>query len=231
MTQYLFEPPKVCSVPVRGEAAEYPVGRIFCVGRNYAAHAAEMGGEVDREAPWYFMKSSSAYVASGATIPYPPGTANFHYEMELALVLGAPVFRADEAEAQAAIYAYGCGLDMTRRDRQQDGKDHRRPWDLGKDIENGAVMAPLTRATDWQPAGQRIHLEVNGEVKQDATLEDMVWNVAEIVAHLSKYYHLRPGDLIMTGTPAGVGPVVAGDAITGGIDGLDPIALKIGPAE
>jgi len=231
MSQYLFELPKVPSIPVRGEAGDYPVGRIFCVGRNYAAHAAEMGGEVDREAPWYFMKSASACVASGSTIPYPPGTANFHYEMELALVLGAPVFRADADTALAAIYAYGCGLDMTRRDRQQDGKDHRRPWDLGKDIENGAVMAPLTRASDWQPAGQRIHLEVNGEVKQDATLEDMVWNVAEIVAHLSKYYHLRPGDLIMTGTPAGVGPVVAGDVITGGIDGLDPIALKIGPAE
>lgn len=231
MTQYLFEPPKVVSIPVKGEAAEYPVNRIFCVGRNYAAHAAEMGVEVDREAPWYFTKTPSAYVASGATIPYPPGTANYHYEMELAMVLGASVFQADEAEAQAAIYAYGCGLDMTRRDRQQDGKDNRRPWDLGKDIENGAVMAPLTRTVDWQPAGQRIHLEVNGEVKQDATLEEMVWNVAEIVAHLSKFYHLMPGDLILTGTPAGVGPVVAGDAITGGIDGLDPIALNIGPAE
>ncbi|MDK3017206.1 fumarylacetoacetate hydrolase family protein [Pseudodonghicola flavimaris] len=231
MTDYLFEPPKLQTIPVQGETAQYPVGRIFCVGRNYAAHAAEMGGEVDREAPWYFMKSSSAYVASGTTIPYPPGTENFHYEMELALVLGAPVFQADESAAQAAIYAYGCGLDMTRRDRQQDGKDHRRPWDLGKDIENGAVIAPLTRATDWQPAGQRIHLEVNGEVKQDATLEEMVWNVAEIVAHLSKFYHLVPGDLIMTGTPAGVGPVVAGDEITGGIDGLAPIALRIGPAE
>ena len=231
MTQYLFEPPKVYSIPVRGEAAEYPVGRIFCVGRNYAAHAAEMGVEVDREAPWYFTKTPSAYVASGATIPYPPGTANFHYEMELAMVLGAPVFQASEAEALAAIYAYGCGLDMTRRDRQQDGKDNRRPWDLGKDIENGAAMAPLTRATDWQPTGQRIHLEVNGEVRQDATLEDMVWTVAEIVVHLSKFYHLRPGDVIMTGTPAGVGPVLAGDVITGGIDGLEPIALTIGPAE
>lgn len=231
MTQYLFEPPKVQSIPVNGEAAEYPVARIFCVGRNYAAHAAEMGAEVDREAPWYFTKSPSACVASGATVPYPPGTANFHYEMELAIVLGAPVFRADEAEARAAIYAYGCGFDMTRRDRQQDGKDNRRPWDLGKDIENGAVMAPLTRAADWQPAGQRIHLEVNGEVKQDATLDEMVWNVAEIVAHLSKFYHLAPGDVILTGTPAGVGPVVAGDVITGGIDGLDPISLTLGPAE
>ncbi len=231
MTSYLFDTPEVHSIPVRGETAEYPVRRIFCVGRNYAAHAAEMGGEVDREAPWYFLKSATAHVASGATVPYPPGTDNFHYEMELALVLGAPAFRADQDEAKAAIYGYGCALDMTRRDRQQDGKDHRRPWDLGKDIENGAVMAPLTRAADWEPAGQRIHLEVNGEVRQDATLAEMVWNVAEIVSHLSHYYHLQPGDVIMTGTPAGVGPVVAGDRITGGIDGLDPIELSLGAAE
>ncbi len=231
MTSYLFDPPKVHSVPVKGEAGEYPINRIFCVGRNYAAHAAEMGGEVDREAPWYFLKSASAHVASGATVPYPPGTENFHYEMELALVLGAPLFRAGQDAAMAAIYAYGCALDMTRRDRQQDGKDHRRPWDLGKDIENGAVMAPLTRAAEWQPAGQRIHLEVDGEVKQDATLDDMVWNVAEIVSHLSNYYHLAPGDVILTGTPAGVGPVVAGDKITGGIDGLDPIDLTLSDPE
>ncbi|CUH68464.1 Fumarylpyruvate hydrolase [Thalassovita gelatinovora] len=231
MSGYLFDTPKIQSIPVKGEAAEYPINRIFCVGRNYAAHAAEMGGEVDREAPWYFIKSPSAYVASHATVPYPPGTANFHYEMELALGLGAPVFRADAAEASAAIYGYGCALDMTRRDRQQDGKDHRRPWDLGKDIENGAVMAPLTRASDWQPMGQRIHLAVNGEIKQDASLEDMVWTVAEIVSHLSGFYHLIPGDVIMTGTPAGVGPVVAGDKITGGIDGLDPIALTLSDPE
>ncbi|WP_323785382.1 fumarylacetoacetate hydrolase family protein [Thalassovita sp.] len=231
MSGYLFAPPKVHSVPVKGETEEYPINRIFCVGRNYAAHAAEMGGEVDRDAPWYFTKSPTAHVASDTTVPYPPGTENFHYEMELALVLGAPVFRADETEAKAAIYGYGCALDMTRRDRQQDGKDHRRPWDLGKDVENSAVMAPLTRASDWHPEGQRIHLEVNGETKQDATLKDMVWTVAEIVSHLSRFYHLSPGDVIMTGTPAGVGPVVAGDKITGGIDGLDPIALTLGDPE
>lgn len=232
MTQYLFEPPVVHSIPVKGEAAEYPVGRIFCVGRNYAAHAIEMGVEPDREAPFYFTKSAQATLMSGEILPYPPGTGDFHYEMELVLAIGKPVFRVSAAEAADAIYAYGCALDMTRRDLQQLGKDKRRPWDLGKDVEGSAVFAPLTRAAELGDIGpQRIHLEVNGEVRQDARLGDMIHNVAEIVADLSKYYHLRPGDLIMTGTPAGVGPVVAGDVMTGGIDGLDPISLTLAEAE
>jgi fumarylpyruvate hydrolase len=231
MSDYLFEPPEVQSIPVEGEAKAYPIHRIFCVGRNYAAHAAEMGGEVDREAPWYFTKSAAHAVATGASQPYPPGTSNYHHEMELAFAIGKPVFRATRAEAAAAIFAYGCALDMTRRDRQQDGKDHRRPWDLGKDVEGAAVFAPMTKAGDFAVAGQRIHLEVNGEARQDATLEELVWSCEEVVEHLSRYYHLAPGDVIMTGTPAGVGPVVAGDVITGGIDGLAPISLTIGAAE
>jgi fumarylpyruvate hydrolase len=231
-TNLLFAAAATPTVPVTGKDAAYPVGRIFCVGRNYVAHAVEMGGEVDREAPWYFTKSPSAACASGATVPYPPGTSNFHYEMELVIAIGKPVFRCDKAAALDAIYGYGCGLDMTRRDRQQDGKDHRRPWDLGKNFENGAVFAALTPAgVAGDLGGKRIHLEVNGEVRQDVVLAEMVWSVDEIVSHLSGYYHLRPGDLIMTGTPAGVGPVVAGDRITGGIDGFAPIALTIGPAE
>ena len=151
--------------------------------------------------------------------------------MELAFAIGKPVFRASREEAAAAIYAYGCALDMTRRDRQQDGKDHRRPWDLGKDVEGAAVFSPLTKAEAFKVGGQRIHLEVNGEARQDATLEELVWSCEEVVEHLSKFYHLAPGDVIMTGTPAGVGPVVAGDAITGGIDGLAPIALNIAVPE
>ena len=229
---YLFDAPKVYSIPVKGEAAEYPVHRIFCVGRNYAAHAAEMGVEVDREAPFYFTKTPSATLASGSTLPYPPGTRNFHYEMELVIVLGAPVFRCSVEEGRKAIYAYGCGLDMTRRDLQQAAKDKQRPWDLGKDVEGSAVFAPLTRAAAFGAvADQRIHLEVNGTVKQDATLTELIHGVGEVVADLSKFYHLHPGDVIMTGTPAGVGPVVAGDVITGGIDGLSPIGLTIGAAE
>lgn len=228
MSHYLFEPPAVFSLEVGGEARGYPLRRIFCVGRNYAAHAAEMGNEVDREAPWYFTKQVAHAVKSGAVLPYPPGTTNYHHEMELAFVLGAPVFCAGAAETQAAIYAYGCALDMTRRDRQQDGKDSRRPWSLGKDVEGSAVFGPLTRAADFGAvAEQRIHLKVNGAVKQDASLAEMVWSCGEIVAHLSHYYHLGAGDMILTGTPAGVGPVRAGDTISGGIDGLAGVSLTL----
>lgn len=226
MTNSLFTLPTVPGIPVNGEDATYPVGRIFCVGRNYAAHAAEMGFEVDREAPFYFTKTPSAAILSGAEIAYPPGTENFHFEMELVLAIGKPVFRADKTQAMDAIYAYGCGLDMTRRDLQLASRAKQRPWDLGKDVESSAVIAPLTKAAEFGTLGpQRIHLEVNGEVKQDATLDDLIWKVDEIVSHLSGFYHLRPGDLILTGTPAGVGAVVAGDVIVGGIQGLDPIGL------
>ena len=232
MTDYLFQPPEVFSLAVSGEAAEFPVGRIFCVGRNYVAHAQEMGGEVDREAPWYFTKQAAHAVHSGAVLPYPPGTQNYHHEMELAFAIGKPVFRANAEEAQAAIYAYGCSLDMTRRDRQQDGKDNRRPWSLGKDVEGAAVFAPLTKATDFGAVDtQRISLDVSGEARQEATLADMVWSCGEIVEHLSRYYHLQAGDMVMTGTPAGVGPVLAGDVIEGGIDGLAPVLLTLTEAE
>lgn len=229
---WLFPPPVTPGVPIRGDARLYPIRRIFCVGRNYEAHAAEMGATVDREAPWYFTKSPASFAPSGAHIPYPPGTANFHYEMELVLALTAPVFRADLDAAQAAIGFYGAGLDMTRRDRQQDGKDNRRPWDLGKDVENSAVLAALSPAADLPDLGPRaIRLAVNGVVRQDAKLAEMVWSPAEIVSHLSRYYHLGPGDVIMTGTPAGVGPVVVGDGIDGQVEGLEPVRLTIGPAE
>ncbi|RRD22372.1 FAA hydrolase family protein [Brucellaceae bacterium VT-16-1752] len=228
----LFPSPAWPTVPVKGEAAEYPVHRIFCVGRNYAAHAAEMGVEVDREAPFYFTKSALTAIESGAVLPYPQGTSNFHYEMELVIAIGAPVSRADRTAAQDAIYGYACGLDMTRRDLQLEARAKQRPWDLGKDVEQSAVFAPITKKADFGAIGpQRIHLEVNGETRQEAHLDDLIWKVDEIVSHLSRYYHLAPGDLIMTGTPAGVGAVVAGDVITGGIDGLDPITLTVGAAE
>lgn len=231
MGDTLFQLPKIPSVPVRGETAGYPVGRIFCVGRNYAAHAAEMGVEVDRETPFYFTKSAANMVLSGAQVPYPQGTDNFHYEMELALAIGAPLSQATPDQARAAIYGYGCALDMTRRDLQIRERKKQRPWSLGKDVENGTVLAPLTRANNWGiPDTQRIHLSVNGETRQDATLDELVWSVEEILCHLSGFYHLRPGDLVLTGTPAGVGPVLPGDTISGGIDGLDPISLGMAPS-
>ncbi len=228
----LFSSPAWPTVPVKGEADVYPVHRIFCVGRNYAAHAAEMGVEVDREAPFYFTKSALTTQASDTTVAYPPETANFHYEMELVIAIGKPVFRADKAQASDAIFGYACGLDMTRRDIQLEARAKQRPWDLGKDVEQSAVFAPITKAAEFAAIGpQAIHLEVNGETRQSAHLSDLIWKVEEIVSHLSRFYHLAPGDLIMTGTPAGVGAVVAGDVITGGIDGLEPVTLKIGAAE
>lgn len=232
MTDTLFDLPPAPGIPVRGETATYPIGRIFCVGRNYAAHAAEMGIEVDREKPFYFIKSAPSAVLTGAIVPYPPGTENFHYEMELALAIGAPLFHASKEQASAAIYAYGCALDMTRRDLQLSERAKQRPWDLGKDFDGSAVFAPLTKVRDMDPISrQRIHLKVNGELRQDASLDDLIWKIDEIIVHLSGFYHLRPGDLILTGTPAGVGPVVAGDVMTGGIDGLDPIDLILSSAE
>ena len=228
----LFDLPTIPDIPVNGESEGYPIGRIFCVGRNYAAHAAEMGFEVDREAPFYFTKSPANAVLTGASMPYPPGTENFHHEMELVIAIGKPVFRCSKEQGMDAIYGYGCGLDMTRRDLQIASRNKQRPWDLGKDVEDSAVFAPLTKAAEFGAIGQqRIWLDVNGETKQDATLEELIWKVDEIVSDLSKFYHLRPGDVIMTGTPAGVGPVVAGDVITGGVDGLDPIGLTISYAE
>lgn len=231
MSTTLFPSPAWPSLPVTGSDARYPVHRIFCVGRNYAAHAAEMGSAVDREAPFYFIKSALDTVQSGATVPYPPGTANYHHEIELVLAIGAPAFRISKEDALSAVWGYGAGLDMTRRDLQNGFKDKRHPWDLAKDFEQSAVLGALTPAEAFTPANQRIHLDVNGALKQEGHLGDLIWSIPEIVSHLSQFYHLAPGDLIMTGTPSGVGAVVAGDTLAGGIEGLAPVVLTLGPAE
>jgi fumarylpyruvate hydrolase len=230
-TDLLFTVPPAPTVAVAGSTARYPVGRIFCVGRNYADHAKEMGVEVDREAPFYFLKQAGAIVESGATIPYPPGTSNYHYEMEFVVAIGAPAFEVPVETAMDAVFGYACGLDMTRRDLQLAARAKQRPWDLGKDFEQSAVITEIVPKAEFGTVGpQRITLAVGGATKQDAHLSDLVWSVEELVSHLSRYYHLVPGDLIYTGTPAGVGPVVAGDVITGSIDGLPPIALTIAAA-
>ncbi len=219
-------------LPVMGESRGFPVHRIFCVGRNYADHAKEMGFEVDREAPWYFTKPAHAIVMSGATIPYPPETNNFHYEMELVAAIGAPAFRVPVEDALRAVYGYACGLDMTRRDLQIAYREKQRPWDLGKAFEKSAIITPITPAAKLPALGsQRIFLNVNGTAKQDGKISDMIWNVSEIISHLSRFYHLVPGDLIYTGTPAGVGPVKPGDLLEGGIEGLEPLVLTIGAPE
>lgn len=232
MTNFLFPPAQFPTLPIVGQDKVFPVNRIFCVGRNYEAHAKEMGNEVDREAPFYFTKAPHAVLHTGGVLPYPPGTSNFHHEMEFVIAIGKPAFRVSVENAQEVVFGYGSGLDMTRRDLQNVAKEKRRPWDLGKDLEGGAVLGPLTPASDMgQISDQRIWLEINGEIRQDATLAEMIHNVAEVIADLSKYYHLVPGDLIMTGTPAGVSAVEPGDLLEGSIDGLEPVRVEIGAPE
>jgi fumarylpyruvate hydrolase len=228
----LFDLPATPTVPVVGSDARYPVRRIFCVGRNYAAHALELGNAVDREAPIWFNKAPAALCLSGEAIAYPPGTSNCHYEMEFVVAIGAPAFRVAPEDAMAAVYGYAAGLDMTRRDLQNAAKAKGYPWDTGKDFENGAVIAAITPAAAFgNVADQRIALVQNGATKQDGTLSDMIWSVPELIADLSRLYHLVPGDLIYTGTPAGVGPVAEGDVLEGTIDRLEPVRLKITAAE
>ncbi len=229
MTQLLFPAPPVSAVAVRGRTERIPIRRIFCVGRNYEAHAREMGVAVDREAPFYFTKAAEHYVASGATVPYPPGTNNYHYELELVAVIGAPAFRISPDRARDVVFGYGCGLDMTRRDLQLLAREQRRPWDLGKDVEESAVMSEIVPATDiGHPTEGRIELRVNGETKQLSDLSLLIHDVPAIVAHLSTFYRLQAGDVIYTGTPEGVGPVKPGDHIDGSITGVGTIALTIG---
>lgn len=228
----LFPSPPWPALPVTGENATYPLHRIFCVGRNYAAHAAEMGNQIDREAPIYFTKSALSYLPTGMTSPYPPGTENYHYEVELVVAIGAPLFRATPAESALGIFGYGLGLDMTRRDLQARATERRQPWDLAKDVEESAVLAPLTRAQDITDLDLKaIQLALNGEIRQDGKLSDMVWSIPELISRLSEFYHLAPGDVILTGTPAGIGPVHPGDHLIGTVDGLTPVTLTIGPAQ
>lgn len=229
MSSYLFNPPAVQSLPIRGRAERFPINRIFCVGRNYHAHAVEMGRPVDKsvEQAFYFTKSPQTLVESGATVAYPPRTSNYHFEMELVLAIGKSGFRVSEASAHELVYGYAAGLDMTRRDLQLVARDKGRPWDTGKDIEEGSVCSEIVPMPGVVIEHGAIALEVNGETKQSSNVDKLIWNIREIIADLSTYYHLQPGDLIYTGTPEGVGAVVTGDVLEGGVDGLGSIRLKL----
>ncbi len=233
MTQYLFTPPAVQSLPIRGQSERFPINRIFCVGRNYHAHAVEMGKPVEKSAerPFYFTKSPQTLVQSGSEVAYPPGTNNYHFEMELVLAVGKPGFRVSADNAHEVIYGYAAGLDMTRRDLQLVARDKGRPWDLGKDIEQGSVCSEIVPMEGVVIANGAIALEVNGVTKQSSDVDKLIWNIREIIADLSLFYHLQPGDLIYTGTPEGVGAVVSGDRITGRVEGVAEVALTIGVAE
>jgi len=232
VSDWVFSPPAPPAAAIRGRAERFPIRRIFCVGRNYAAHAREMGHAPDREAPFYFMKAGEHYVASGSTVPYPPGTSNCHHEVELVVAIGKDGFRIAEADALNHVFGYACGLDMTRRDLQGAAKDKQRPWDIGKNFEKSAVLSELVPSAEiGHPSRGRIELRVNGKPRQDGDLSDLMHNVAAVIANLSLYYHLQAGDLIYTGTPEGVGPVNAGDRLEGSIDGVGTIALQLGDPE
>ncbi|MFL6621514.1 MAG: fumarylacetoacetate hydrolase family protein [Sulfurifustis sp.] len=226
--KYAFPVWDIPSVAVAGTDARFPVHRIYCVGRNYAEHAREMGGDPNKEPPFFFTKPADAIVASGSTIPYPLATQNCAYEMELVVAIGKEGVNISRDTALDYIYGYAAGIDLTRRDLQTAMRDKGRPWDVGKAFDRAAPISAIHRAADiGHPASGRIWLKLNGEIKQDSDLKQLIWPVPDIIAYLSKLFILKPGDLIYTGTPAGVGPVKPGDQLAGAVEGVDEIQLKI----
>lgn len=230
---YAFAAPAQAVVPIDDSTDLFPVHRIYCVGRNYADHAKEMGFS-GREAPFFFTKPADAVlpVAFGATgeMPYPGATGNLHHEIELVVAIGRGGRDISAAEAVRHIWGYAVGLDMTRRDLQNEMREKKRPWDIGKSFADAAPIGPIHPvAAVGHPARGRIWLDVNGARRQAGDLADMIWDVAHTVAFLSQYYELLPGDLIFTGTPAGVAAVVPGDRLAGGIDGLGTLAVAVVP--
>jgi len=216
------------SVPVAGQKGRFPVHRIYCVGRNYAAHAREMGKDPEREPPFFFLKPADAVVPEGGEVHYPPGTSNLHHEIELVVALHRSGFQIPAARALEHVYGYAVGLDMTRRDLQFQARDMGRPWDFGKAFDESApITAIYPVASHGHHSAGAITLAVNGELRQQGDLKDMIWNVPDTLAFLSNYYRLQAGDLIFTGTPAGVGAVVRGDKLVGKVEGLAELHVTI----
>lgn len=231
MPQAMFDLPQI-TVPVAGTALCFPVRRIYCVGRNYAAHAREMGSDPDREAPFFFQKPADAiqFAPPGVTVdhPYPPLTRNYHYEVELVVAIGRGGRNIAVADALDHVAGYAVGLDMTRRDLQGLMKEQRKPWEIGKAFDHAAIIGPLHLVTAVGHLHKgAIRLSVNGVIKQSSDLSMMIWSVAEQIAHLSTYDELHPGDLIYAGTPENVGPVLPGDVMFAHIDGLHDISISV----
>ena len=229
---YVIPPAPISSVPVAGSADSFPVRRIYCVGRNYAAHAREMGSDPDREPPFFFCKPADAIVpvvpGSTTDVAYPSETSNYHHEVELVVAIGKRGRNIASSEANSHVWGYAVGFDMTRRDLQFALRDKGRPWELGKAFDQSAPITPIVPAgRSGHPTTGRIWLAVNGQLKQQGDLSDLIWSVPETIGHLSKYFELFPGDLIFTGTPEGVGPVVKGDIVSGGVDGLSELSIRI----
>ena len=226
MSGFVLPPAPTPSVPVAGEETRFPVRRIFCVGRNYADHAREMGHDPDREPPFFFTKPADALLTGDADLPYPAATADLHFEGELVVALGAGGSDLSPDQAAGLIWGHAAGNDLTRRDLQAQAKAAGRPWDMAKGFDRSAVCGPIRRATGPMQRG-RLTLSVNGEIRQDSDLSAMIWPVADIIAHLSRLVTLAPGDLIYTGTPAGVGALRRGDVATVAIEGLDPVTTRV----
>jgi len=227
-TNYVFAPPATVSVGVVGESARYPVRRIYCVGRNYAEHAREMGHDPDREQPFFFQKNPDNLVLNNKDFPYPTMTSNLHHEIELVVAMGQGGRDIPAANALAHVYGYALGIDLTRRDLQNEAKKTGRPWEIGKAFEHSAPMTDITPATKSGHLSKgAIWLKVNGEVRQQSDLTQLIWNIPEIIAHLSAIFELRAGDLIMTGTPAGVAAVKPGDVMEGYCEGVGTIITKV----
>ncbi len=219
---YVFPPEPTVGVPIAGSDALFPVRRIYCVGRNFAEHAKEMGATVDRGNPVFFMKPGDAIVPGGGDVPYPSGTRDLHHEVELVVALGRDANgEVSVSSALDLVFGYGVGLDLTRRDLQAAAKAKGLPWDTAKGFDHSAPITPIAPAADiGHPARGRIWLEVNGELRQDGDIADMIWGVPEVIAELSTWFELMPGDLVFTGTPAGVGRLNPGDRVRGGVDGV-----------
>lgn len=225
---YAFSPPPQPALAVAGTAVLFPVRRIYCVGRNYAAHAREMGGNPEREPPFFFQKAPDTLLPSGQRFPYPPLSSDVQHEIELVVALGGGGAGVDAARALSLVFGYGVGLDMTRRDLQNEAKKQGRPWEAAKSFDHAApcsAIAPAARI--GHPSRGAIWLEVDGQRRQEADIADMIWSVPEIIAELSRLVALAPGDVIFTGTPAGVGPVQRGNRLRGGVDGVGEIAIEV----
>jgi fumarylpyruvate hydrolase len=229
--KYIFPPADCQTLAVVDKTEVFPVNRIFCVGRNYAAHAREMGKDPDREPPFFFMKPATAVVAvgaKGASIPYPPMTNNFHHEIELVVAIGQGGINIKAEEFANHVYGYAVGLDMTRRDLQLDARDKGRPWEFGKSFSLSAPIGPIHPVTETGSLiDAAISLQVNGQIRQSSNIKELIWSVPEVIAHLSQYEPLQPGDLIMTGTPEGVSAVKIGDVMRGSIAGLGEIVVTV----
>lgn len=225
MTSYVLTPPLAAAVPVEGEAGVFPVRRILCVGRNYAAHRREMGGD-DRDPPFFFSKPADAVAPPGAPVAYPSRTSDLHHEIELVAALKAGGRDIAPDRALDLVYGYAVGVDLTRRDLQSAAKDKGHPWDAAKGFDASAPISAIRKWTGAPPQG-RIALSVNGQLRQEGQLADMIWNIAEVIAEASKLWTLAPGDLIFTGTPEGVGPIVPGDVVTGEIEGVGQLQFTV----